>query len=651
MFVGPTQGAAVLVIRDARAVSANDAAVELFGEGCIGKTLEELFCEDSATRLNTLSPLRSSVVVELEFWRHGEPMQARFTVVPLGDELVLINMSSYLELEQLGRASHAVTESLANLPQSSLSAVLSTIAVQAQSLTNAQYVALGIGMEEGVAFKPWVAIGVPEDVACKIGRTPRPIGLLGKVVRTGELLRVADVRRDPEFLGFPAHHPAMGPFLGVPVTSRGHAVGNLYLAKPAGADEFTSDDAHRARMLAARVGVAIETALFYVDEKLQREWLQQIIDQMPDAVLLYDENGRLKATNQACDNVRCEPRGQDAFGNAVVVELQGMDGKPIPDVEQPLVKALRDHELTLRKDALIRRVDGRLVPVALSALPVRELDGSVSGVTVIIEDMSSRTAAERMRAEWSALIAHDLRQPVGVISLGTDLLLRSDAKGMDPIGRRMLERIRSASTHLDRMISDLTQASLIESKRLSVNLAPLELRDLVTSTVENLKAVSNARQLRVEISGNPTVLGDADRVRQVLGNLISNAVKYGTAGTEILVEVRENPKEVETIVTNRGPGISPEQLPVVFERFARTREAKGGKMPGLGLGLYIAKGLVDAHGGRIWVESIPGDTTRFHFTLKKLLDVPDTASSGDAGQTIEPDRRFGNRGRHGRPSP
>lgn len=628
MSVAPTQGAAVIVARNGHVVSANDAALELFGEECVGKSLGELFGGASANTLRSCPPGPSSTAFDLEFQHDGQQTRGRFTVLQLGQDLVLINLSSYVELEQLGRASHAVTECLANLPQSSLSAVLSTIALQAQSLTQAQYVAVGIGLEEGRPFKPWVAVGIPDDVVHAIGRTPRPVGVLGTVVSSGELLRVSDARKHPDFRGFPPHHPEMGPFLGVPVSSRGHAVGNLYLANPAGAREFTSEDAHRARMLAARVGVAIETALFYLDEKLQREWLQLIIDQMPDAVLLYDERGRLEATNQACDALRCGAGRRDVFGNAAIVELLGTDGQPFPDAELPVVKAIRARQLTLRKDAQIRRADGQLVPVALSALPVRELDGSVSGATVIIEDVSARKAAERLRAEWVALVAHDLRQPVGVISLGTDLLLRSRAESMTPTERRTLERIRSASTQLDHMISDLTQASLIESKRLSVEVVPVDLRDLVTSIVENLRGVCSSCKLRVAMTGNPVVLGDADRIRQVLGNLIANAVKYGTPGTEVAIEVSETKKEVEVVVINHGPGISPEQLPHVFERFERTREAKSGKKPGLGLGLYIAKGLVEAQGGRVWVESDPGNATRFHFSLKKPAES--NVASGEA---------------------
>ena len=112
---------------------------------------------------------------------------------------------------------------------------------------------------------------------------------------------------------------------------------------------------------------------------------------------------------------------------------------------------------------------------------------------------------------------------------------------------------------------------------------------------------------------------DADRIRQVLGNLLSNAVKYGEPGTQIGVCVRRrSDDQAEIVVTNRGAGIPEDQLAHVFSRFARTREAEEGDQPGLGLGLYISQGLVEAHGGRIWVESEPDEETSFHVILPAL---------------------------------
>jgi signal transduction histidine kinase len=116
-------------------------------------------------------------------------------------------------------------------------------------------------------------------------------------------------------------------------------------------------------------------------------------------------------------------------------------------------------------------------------------------------------------------------------------------------------------------------------------------------------------------SGPCVAWADANRIEQVVGNLLSNARKYGDAEAEIRIDVEGRDEEVEVTVTNRGRGIGPEEVPTLFQRFMRSKASRASNIAGMGLGLYICKGIVDAHGGRIWVESTPGETTRFHFTL------------------------------------
>ena len=128
--------------------------------------------------------------------------------------------------------------------------------------------------------------------------------------------------------------------------------------------------------------------------------------------------------------------------------------------------------------------------------------------------------------------------------------------------------------------------------------------------------VNEGHPVEVDLRGVlPPVFADPDRIEQVLGNLLANAAKYGYPNTEIQVLVTCPGTMVQVSVTNRGPGISPDDLPKLFSRFYRTSEAQNGQVSGIGLGLYIARGWVEAHGGTIWAESIPNQETTFHFTL------------------------------------
>jgi signal transduction histidine kinase len=182
--------------------------------------------------------------------------------------------------------------------------------------------------------------------------------------------------------------------------------------------------------------------------------------------------------------------------------------------------------------------------------------------------------------------------------------------------QELIRRISSAAHGLARLVDDLFDLSLLEARRLTLDRHWHKPQLLVSEALERLSHVTKGQRVTVtEGQGLAEVCVDQMRIGQVLGNLISNAVKYGDKGSEITVRVEQRDKEVEIAVENHGPGISPEDVTQLFKRFARTAKARRSGAPGLGVGLYIAKELVEAHGGRIWVESTPGQTTIFRVAL------------------------------------
>jgi signal transduction histidine kinase len=165
------------------------------------------------------------------------------------------------------------------------------------------------------------------------------------------------------------------------------------------------------------------------------------------------------------------------------------------------------------------------------------------------------------------------------------------------------------------MVDDLMDMSLLEANRLKLERAWIDPEQLVRETVERLQPLLGAR-IEERASGPPASLYiDAMRIDQVLGNLLTNAVKHGDAKSPIEVHLHRAGGKVEIAVTNSGRGIESSELPRLFDRFARSKTTQGSGVKGLGLGLYISKGIVEAHGGRIWADSVPGKTTTFHLSL------------------------------------
>lgn len=252
-----------------------------------------------------------------------------------------------------------------------------------------------------------------------------------------------------------------------------------------------------------------------------------------------------------------------------------------------------------------------------------------------LEDANAKLQAlEKERAEWTSLVAHDLRQPVTVIQ-GYASLLVKQTKRQAPDVAKSAEHILASGRQLNRLIVDLLDVSRIAAHRFTIQKRPLMLPTLAQAVIEQFAETAPEHPIHLECHGEiPPIEGDPERITEVLTNLISNAQKYSNPNSEIQVDVARRDDLVEICVTNHGPGVSREELPHLFTRFYRTEEARAGPARGIGLGLYISRGIVEAHGGRIWVNSIPGQTTAFHFTLPvEISDSRATIALSTGSQT------------------
>ncbi len=520
------------------------------------------------------------------------------------------------QLEALGRATAAISDAVAELPDKEVRAVLQTIVLQAQALTGARYAALGIGDDPSRPFDPWVFSGITEATAAAIGHAPRPVGLLGRVARSGQAMRLRDVSEHAEHAGFPREHPRMTSFLGVPIRFRGSAVGNLYLADKRTAAEFSEDDQRMVEMLAARAGTALETARLYTHEALAKAWLQGVIDGMPECVLLADADGLVSFNVAALRMAGRRAARAEGPSAPIELELVGSGGAPLAWEETPLSRALREGEAITGVELSVRDSAGHLVPMLASASPLRDRAMRTVGAVSVLQDITTLKQLERLREEWTVVIAHDLRQPLGVLKLSAQMLALAQTKrAPEERDAKAIGRILTATERLDRMVTDLLDASRIEAHQLVLQRIDIDPARLVRDIVDRIGDSLAGRRVRVHVEGAVRgVSADPARIEQVMGNLVSNAVKYGDPAAPIDVTVSCSDVEATISVSNRGPGITPEQRQRLFTRFYRARPASA---EGVGLGLYITKGIVEAHGGRIWVESVPYQSTTFAFTLPR----------------------------------
>jgi two-component system phosphate regulon sensor histidine kinase PhoR len=270
----------------------------------------------------------------------------------------------------------------------------------------------------------------------------------------------------------------------------------------------------------------------------------------------------------------------------------------------------------------LRRSDGEYRWMVDVGRPFDDLDGNFAGYIGALYDVTDRKRTEQMREEYVHAISHDLRAPLTII-LGQAQVLQRAAARLSSAGleKRSAEAIVTSARRMRAMIQDLVDAARIETGQLKIDARPLDMRAFLLDLRERMSEVGGAERISVAAPESlPPVLADADRLERILMNLLTNALKYSAPGTPVTVSVTLRDRELVTAVSDQGSGIPPDELRRLFERYYRARAGRERK-EGLGLGLYITKGLVEAHGGHIWVESELGRGSTFYFSLPIAGDM------------------------------
>lgn len=227
----------------------------------------------------------------------------------------------------------------------------------------------------------------------------------------------------------------------------------------------------------------------------------------------------------------------------------------------------------------------------------------------------SGVVSREARGDDVISISHDLRNPMTMIALDLDLL--EEHLPHHPELRRALSRLESNVAFVQRLIDDLLDLSQFDAERVSLDLEPTDLTLLADGVLERAVAPSERPRVTLVASPSVVVMADAARIERVLANLLVNALKYTAAHSAIHIVVEAHPSYARVSVSDEGPGISPEHATMVFQKFKRAPTSHG--RDGYGLGLYVSRKIIEAHGGRIGLDSRPGDGSQFFFELPRML--------------------------------
>ena len=527
-------------------------------------------------------------------------------------------------LERLSRLNECVLRINSGLD---LDTVLQEAADGARSLVGARYGVI-VTMDDAGMPQTFVASGLTAEQKRQIQSwQPEGLRLFEHLRDLGGPIRLADWPEYVRSIGLSPHGVLGKSFMSVPMDGRGRQFGHFFLADKNDGTAFGDVCEETLKLFATQVSNAIANARTYAGEQRARAELEGMLGAAPTGLVVFRRRGEgPPLVNQEARRLTASlaDKEQSAEDILETLRVQRPDGRVID--RDDLLRG----ETVWAEEVKLSMPGGRGVWVLAHAAPLRSAAGEIVSAMVAMQDLGPIRRRERMYHDFLAMVSHELRTPLSAIR-GSATTLLEDADALDSAEMREFHRIIAEQAGRMRvLIGDLLDVGRIRSGTLSVAVE----RSDVGAVIEQAKvAFTNGgepHRLRVELPpGLPPVMADPGRIAQVLGNLLSNAARHAAEGSIIRIGAAHEDSHVAVSVSDAGTGFTPDQARLLFQADTRT---ENGHPEGTGIGLVICKGLVEAHGGRIWAESPgPGQGATFTFTLP-------VAGTGDepAGSAAQP---------------
>lgn len=347
--------------------------------------------------------------------------------------------------------------------------------------------------------------------------------------------------------------------------------------------------------------------------------MDAIISSIPDGIIVYGPEGeiiRMNSTAQQLLNYSPAVSQRPLAERLAQLQIEDTDGKRLTTEESPMYRALHGETLRNMIVSIARPIPDRRW-VSVSAAPVRTVEGTITGAVITFSDITATRELQQRQQDLLHLVSHDLRVPLTIIHGHMEILEETlHQRGLNGNLSASATAIDRATQRMNVMIQDLVDMARLEGGQLQLDLQPVALEAYLPDLLRRLEGTIDTRRIVTDIPDDlPPVRADYNRLERILVNLLTNALNYSAPDTMVEVSAVRQEDEVCIAVRDHGRGIAPDELPHLFERFYRTMVARERKMEGLGLGLYITRMLVEAHGGRISVESQSGVGSTFTFTL------------------------------------
>jgi PAS domain S-box-containing protein len=353
--------------------------------------------------------------------------------------------------------------------------------------------------------------------------------------------------------------------------------------------------------------------LLFRNLKQNEEQYRDLYQEAPNAYLSCGVDGIIKRANRSAAELLGYRRGE-LVGRPMADLYAGTpDGRAKAQV---IFQRFLAGEEIRAQELELQRADGSKVWVSLSIRPIRDKEGKVVASRSEIVDITEHKKLDQLKDDFIGLVSHELRSPLTVIMGAINTVLSEGDYLSEEETRQLLKDAALESETLSHLLGNLLELSRAQAERLVLHAEAIDVKRVVQEAIEGVQRQYSTHQFVVSVPPElPPVYADPLRLERILYNLLENAVKYSPRGEEIKVSVRPDREQLVIGVSDRGVGISPADQARLFAPFQRLEESRPGGTRGVGLGLLVCQRLVEAHGGRIWVESAPGRGSTFFFTL------------------------------------
>ncbi len=402
----------------------------------------------------------------------------------------------------------------------------------------------------------------------------------------------------------------------LPLIAHKRVIGLIFIFRSY-SGSFSVNDRALLQSFADQAAIAVQNAQLYSQVTREKQRMDALLDSTADGILIMRPDHVIERCNPAFCRIWGAPKEsvQGLIHDDVIRWIQRSQGVTLEEAEAggwPLTA-----HATLYVEGDIQRPSGNPIAVGITYAPLLSPEGNLLNIIASVRDITHFREAEELKSVFISVISHELKTPVALIKGYVGTLRRDDVSWDREIVQDSLEVIEEEADRLTELIENLLDASRLQAGGLSLNLCDLDFELFAENLAERFRTQTNRHQISTDFPPDfPVVVADEDRLGQVLSNLLSNAIKYAPDGGQIKISGQVRPEQIIICVQDQGPGIAPGDIPHVFDRFYRADDASR-TTKGAGLGLYLTRAIIEAHGGRIWVDPRPGDGARICFSLPR----------------------------------